>query len=163
MGIAADTAGAAREQYMLTAIEQARRSLAAGAPPVGACLVLDAAVVAASGNSVVAELDITAHAEIVLLRQACRELRRLDLSGCELYVTVEPCMMCFSACCYAGISKIYFGAPISAMHQITGNEISLCSSETALAAELPMTGGVLEKQCLEMLDIWGQQFQGRSQ
>ena len=155
MGIAADTASAAREQFMLTAIEQARRSMAAGGPPVGACLVHEGVVVAISANSVIAELDITAHAEIVLLRSACPKLRKLDLSGCELYVTVEPCLMCFSACCYAGISQIYFGAPVSAMHRLTGNEMAVGDPGQLQGSCPSLIGGVLEPECMELIDTWG--------
>jgi tRNA(Arg) A34 adenosine deaminase TadA len=158
MGVAADSVSAAREHFMLTSIEQARRSMAAGGPPVGACLVRDGNLVARSQNSVAAEMDITAHAEMVLLRNACRELRSLDLSGCQLYVTVEPCMMCFAACCYANISTVFFGAPVSVMNRYTGNEVPVCDAGKVLGSQPELLGGVLEAQCIELLNVWGSQL-----
>ena len=70
MGTTAESAAAAREQFMHRAIAMARRSLAAGGPPVGAVLVRNGEVIAESQNAVVAETDITAHAEMMVLRQA---------------------------------------------------------------------------------------------
>jgi len=158
MGVAADTASAAREQFMLTSIEQARRSMAAGGPPVGACLVRNGNLLARSQNAVAAELDITAHAEIMLLRQACKELRSLNLSGCEIYVTVEPCMMCYAACSYANIKTIFFGAPVSAMNRYTGNEVPVCNAGNISGHQPEMVGGILETQCIELLNAWGNQL-----
>lgn len=161
MSIAADSAGAAREQFMLAAIEQARRSMAAGGAPVGACLARGEQLVASAQNAVIAELDVTAHAEIMLLRAVCREQRTLDLSGCQLYVTVEPCLMCFAACGYAGISDIYFGAPISTLQRYTGNEICVPAEHRHFGkgrsgGRCPeLHGGLLETDCTALVDQWG--------
>ena len=69
---------------------------------MGACLVKEGQVIARAHNAVIADLDITAHAEICVLREACREQRTLSLVDCILYVTVEPCAMCLAASFYAG-------------------------------------------------------------
>lgn len=141
---------------MRIALQMAERGMAAGGPPVGACLVRAGEIVVTAHNSVIGELDATAHAEISVIRQACRELRSLNLAGCELYVTVEPCPMCLSACYYAGINAIYFGAPITAMQAITGHE--LCVDAQALFAGLDavpvVTGGMLEDECVDLLQRW---------
>jgi len=141
---------------MRTALEMARRGMAAGGPPVGACLVRDGRLVSRNHNAVVSELDITAHAEIVVIREACRELRSLNLEGCVLYVTVEPCPMCLAACHYAGISAIVFGAPIDAMQAITGHELLLESDALfANQGNRPLIrGGVLADECQLLLDQW---------
>jgi tRNA(Arg) A34 adenosine deaminase TadA len=136
---------------MRTALEMAGRGLAAGGPPVGACIVCDGEVVAAAHNSVIGELDATAHAEITVIRQACRELRTLNLTGCDLYVTVQPCAMCLSACHYAGIHSITYGAALDAMQAITGNELDV--DQAALFAG-PIRGGVQEAECGELLQRW---------
>lgn len=151
MGVAADSASVMGEQFMRTALEMAGRSLAAGGPPVGACLVRDDEVVAAAHNSVIGELDITAHAEITVIRQACHDLRTLNLQGCDLYVTVEPCAMCLSACHYAGIQSITYGASLEAMQAITGNE--LCADPAVLFTG-KLTGGLLAADCDELLKRW---------
>ncbi len=158
MGIAAETAAAAREAFMLTAIAQARRSLAAGGPPVGACLVRDGRVIAEAANAVVAELDITAHAEIQLLRAACRDGRTLDLAGCDLYVTVEPCLMCCAAGAYAGIGTIYYGAPIEALAAVTGEETGIGLVSAEQRGKLPsLVGDVGAAACAALVEEWSRQ------
>jgi len=158
---------AAQELLMRAALEMARRGLAAGSPPVGACLVRNGQIISRNHNAVVSELDITAHAEIVVIREACRELRGLQLEGCVLYVTVEPCPMCLAACHYAGIRRIVCGAPITAMQAITGSEL-LVNSDALFAntADRPLiTRGVLANECRVLLEQWrdsrGAQRDGR--
>ncbi|MEC9376400.1 MAG: nucleoside deaminase [Pseudomonadota bacterium] len=144
------------QHFMRKAILMAERSLAAGGPPVGSCLVRDGTIIGMAQNSIVAELDVTAHAEIVVIREACRGLQTLSLSGTNLYVTVEPCAMCFAACHYAAVEHVYFGASIDSMHAITSNELSANNYVNDINYSLPkMTGGVLESECVSMLDLWG--------
>ena len=78
--------------------------------PFGAVIAKDGRVVAAAGNSVVKDLDPSAHAEVNAIRAACQKLGTWDLSGCVLYASSRCCPMCFSAAHWAGISKIYYGA-----------------------------------------------------
>jgi guanine deaminase len=157
MEVAADIAAAQREQFMRVALDMAGRGMASGGPPVGACLVRDGAVLAKSHNCVIGELDVTAHAEIVVIREACRVLRNLSLAGCSLYVTVQPCPMCLSACHYAGISEIIYGASINAMHAITGTELCVAPAELfAGRAEQPLiAGGVLSAESQDLMTQWG--------
>jgi tRNA(Arg) A34 adenosine deaminase TadA len=157
MKVTAETVPASREQFMRVALNMAERGMAAGGPPVGACLVRESTAVASAHNSVIGELDITAHAEIVAIRAACRELRTLDLGGCSLYVTVEPCPMCLSACYYAGIPEIFFGASLADMQVVTGSELSISAQQLfAATADVPVIqGGVLQHECLSLLKSWG--------
>ena len=152
----AKTAGAGEhQQFMRKALAMAERGMAAGGAPVGACLVRDGVVVGLAQNAVVASLDITAHAEIVVIREACRELQTLSLAGARLYVTVEPCAMCLAACHYAGITEIFFGADIAAMHAVTGSELSTDNNSAGGAQPSPeITGGVLASECIAMLNAW---------
>ena len=147
----ADSAAADAERFMGIALQSAERGMAAGGPPVGACLVRDGEVIVAAHNAVISELDVTAHAEISLIRQACQKLRVLSLEGCSLYVTVEPCLMCLSACFYAGIQEIVFGAPISAMQALTESELCMDVGELYPAE---ISGGVLEADSLALLANW---------
>jgi len=153
----AETVGNASQHdvYMRAALEAARRGMLAGEPPVGACLVADDRIVATLGNAVIGELDITAHAEMRVIRAACRQLRRLDLSGCTLYVTVEPCRMCLTACHYAGIDEVIFGATIDAMNAVTGNE--LAGGRDAGHEDdssLQLAGGCLATECRALIEAW---------
>jgi len=96
--------------YMQLALEEARASAAAGEVPIGALLVYEEKVVARSGNRTIRDNDPTAHAEIVVLREAARVLDNYRLAGSSLYVTLEPCSMCAGAMIQARISKLIYGA-----------------------------------------------------
>jgi len=156
MGVAADSALATREQFMRVALSMAERGMASGGPPVGACLVRDGTAVAKGHNAVIGELDVTAHAEMVVIREACRTLRSLRLNDCSLFVTVQPCPMCLAACYYAGITEIVYGVSIEAMQAITQGELCVSPAELfAGRAEQPMiTGGILAAECQALLTSW---------
>lgn len=85
------------------------KMLADSGGPFGAVVVKNGKIVAEGWNQVTSTLDPTAHAEVVALRQASKNLQQFDLSGCELYTSCEPCPMCLSAAYWARIDKIYFG------------------------------------------------------
>jgi tRNA(adenine34) deaminase len=98
--------------YMRLALEAARRAAAAGDVPVGAVLV-DATtenIVAAAGNRVEQDMDPTAHAEMIVIREAATLRKDVRLPNCDLYVTLEPCPMCATAISFARIRRVYFGA-----------------------------------------------------
>ena len=96
--------------YMQLAVEEARASADAGEVPIGAILVHDDKILARSGNRTIRDNDPTAHAEIVVLREAAHALSNYRLSGASLYVTLEPCSMCAGAMIQARISKLVYGA-----------------------------------------------------
>lgn len=97
--------------FMLLALEEAEKAAARGEVPVGAVLVSpEGKILAQSGNRTEELADPTAHAEILVLRKSAAILRSPRLSGCELYVTLEPCTMCSAAISFARIHRLYFGA-----------------------------------------------------
>ena len=130
MKAAGKTGADEHQRFMRIALQMAERGLAAGGAPVGACLVHEGVVVSKAQNAVVANLDVTAHAEVVVIRKACRVLQSLQLANCTLYVSVEPCAMCFAASHYAGISEIVFAADIKTMQALTGNELSASPAQS---------------------------------
>jgi tRNA(Arg) A34 adenosine deaminase TadA len=97
---------------MEQALTKAARAAASGEVPVGAVLVDAAtgAVLAAAGNRVEALADPTAHAEMLVLREAAALRKSPRLEDCDLYVTLEPCAMCAAAISFARIRRLYFGA-----------------------------------------------------
>ncbi len=97
-------------RFMEIALEEARAAGERGEVPVGAVLVLDGAVVAQSGNRTRAENDVTAHAEVAVIRKAARALGQERLTGADLYVTLEPCTLCAAAISFARIRRLYYGA-----------------------------------------------------
>jgi tRNA(adenine34) deaminase len=95
---------------MSRAFEEARAAAERGEVPVGAAVAKDGRVIASAGNRTLADRDPTAHAEMLALRQAARELGSERLIGCDIYVTLEPCAMCAGAISFARIRRLYFAA-----------------------------------------------------
>jgi tRNA(adenine34) deaminase len=95
---------------MQLALDEARAAAARGEVPVGCVVVCDGAVVARAGNRTMADKDPTAHAELVAIRAAASALGSERLTGCDLYVTLEPCAMCAAAMSFARVRRLYFGA-----------------------------------------------------
>jgi tRNA(Arg) A34 adenosine deaminase TadA len=93
------------------ALAEAERARELGEVPIGAVIVAaDGAVLARAGNRTLALRDPTAHAELLAIREACAKLGSERLTGCDLYVTLEPCAMCAAAISFARIRRLYFGA-----------------------------------------------------
>ena len=93
---------------MSVAFDEARAAAARGEVPVGAVIVKDGGIVACAGNRPRELRDPSAHAEMLAIRQACEALDDERLSGCDLYVTLEPCTMCAAAISFARIRRVYY-------------------------------------------------------
>ena len=96
--------------FMQLALDEARAAGARGEVPVGCVVVCETQVVARAGNRTLADKDPTAHAELLAIRQAAAALGSERLTGCDLYVTLEPCAMCAAAMSFARVRRLYFGA-----------------------------------------------------
>ncbi len=96
--------------FMDEALAEAEAAGERGEVPVGAVIVRDGAILAAAGNRTRADRDVTAHAEILVIRHAAARLGSERLSDCDLYVTLEPCAMCAAAISFARIRRLYYGA-----------------------------------------------------
>ena len=92
------------------ALAEARAAGARGEVPVGAVIVRDGKVLAGAGNRTLADRDPTAHAEMIVIRQAASKVGSERLDDCDLYVTLEPCAMCAGAVAFARIRRLYYGA-----------------------------------------------------
>ncbi|WP_183918820.1 nucleoside deaminase [Rhizobium lentis] len=95
---------------MEMALEEARAAGERGEVPIGAVVVIDDIAVSRSGNRTRELNDVTAHAEIAVIRLACEALGQERLAGADLYVTLEPCTMCAAAISFARIRRLYYGA-----------------------------------------------------
>jgi tRNA(adenine34) deaminase len=137
------------EFYMRLAIELAQQAATAGEVPVGAIVVKDGVVIGSGGNSPIDTHDPTAHAEIIALRNAAKNMGNYRLVGCSLYVTLEPCAMCTGAIQHARIARLIFGA--------SDPKTGACGSVVNLMAEpklnhhTEMFSGVLAQKCSAML------------
>lgn len=97
------------ERLMRRAIELSVESVEAGGGPFGAVVARDGEIVAEGTNRVTRDDDPTAHAEVVAIRRACRELGTFHLPGCEIYTSCEPCPMCLGAVYWARLERIWYG------------------------------------------------------
>jgi tRNA(adenine34) deaminase len=139
------------ERFLRLAIRQAevgdRRP---GAGEVGCVIVRDGEVVASGHNEAELRNDPTAHAEIVTLRKACEKLNTLELPGCTLYCTLQPCGMCTLACLWAKISRIVYGAGRREVHSMYFEERHLNAIDfihDAFRQDVEIVGGVLVEEC----------------
>lgn len=136
------------EKFMRLALEQARQAYGRDEVPVGAVVVKNGQVIAAASNSRNASHSAVEHAELVAIERACKALDDWRLVGCDLYVTLEPCVMCLGACYNARIRTVYFGA-----YDLSGQgcvQLSEAIGRT-LNHELTIRGGVLEQECSALL------------
>ncbi len=142
-------------RYMQRAINLAKKSVEAGGGPFGALIVKDGEVVALGHNRVTLDKDPTAHAEVSVIRKACKKLDTFDLSGCDIYTSCEPCPMCLSAIYWAHIDNIYYGCTKADAKDI-GFDDSFIYDQIDLKPEkrsIP-TSHILRDQALEAFHLW---------
>jgi len=151
------------EKFMRLAIEKARQGIKKGQTPFGACIVKAGQVIACSHNLVWKNADITAHAEITAIRQACKKFKKIDLSGCVIYSTCEPCPMCFAACHWARISRIVFGCAIKDAKRYGFNELRVSNLKLKRLSKnkISLTPAVLVGENIVLFDFWKQQNKSR--
>ena len=133
------------ERFMRAALEQALEAGRWGEVPVGAVVVVDEKIVGAGFNQPIGAHDPTAHAEIVAMREAAKQLGNYRLRGATLYVTIEPCQMCVGAMVHARIARVVYGTREPKAGAI---ESAMRAHEhPALNHRITATGGVLEEEC----------------
>jgi tRNA(Arg) A34 adenosine deaminase TadA len=136
-------------QFMQLAIDKAREGVAKGGSPFGACIVRGGQVVACCHNVVLQTTDSTAHAEITSLRAACKTLATIDLAGCTIFSTTEPCPMCFAAIHWANVDKIVFGAAIEDAMSAGFRELTISNEQMKSlgGSKLQIVRGFMAEEC----------------
>lgn len=144
------------EDGMRLAIEAARKGIEQGQTPFGAAIVRGDRLVVAAHNVVWQTTDITAHAEVAAIRDACRTLATIELSGCTIYSTCEPCPMCFTACHWAKLDRIVYGAAIPDAIGAGFNELPVSNFDLKRQgrAAIEIVPGVLSEDCRQLFRIW---------
>ena len=137
------------EKWMALAIKQAVKADTEGEVPVGAVIVKDGQLITRAHNQPISTNDATAHAEIQLLRAAGKLQKNYRLINTTIYVTLEPCAMCLGALMHARVARIVYGAS-DPKTGVCGSHVDL-SSESFFNHEMEISGGVLEKECKELL------------
>jgi tRNA(adenine34) deaminase len=137
------------ELWMEEAISAARRALESGEVPVGAVVVYDGKVVGRGWNRNLTDCDPTAHAEIIALRKAGKNLGNHRLGDCELFATIEPCAMCAGAMVHARLKTLVYGADdpkAGAVHSVLQ-----VLNHPGLNHRMEVRRGVLAGKCAELL------------
>jgi len=133
------------EQFMNLALQEAQKSKKMNEVPVGAIVVINGEVISKSHNKSISQNDPTSHAEINALRNAAKRVGNYRLKGASIYVTLEPCAMCYGAIVHARISRLIFGA-YDPKTGVCGSSIKL--HQQKCFNHIPeLTEGVLEKDC----------------
>lgn len=138
------------EKFMKRAFILAKRAYNLDEVPIGAVIVKDGEIIATAYNKREKSFDATAHAEILAIKKACKKIGDFRLIGCDIYVTLEPCVMCMGAILNSRIENLYFGAYIS--------NGSISASELTERAELNhktnIFGGYLEEECSNLVSSY---------
>ena len=137
------------QKWMKIAIQEAKKAVNEGEVPVGAILVKNGMIIAKAHNRPITKNDATAHAEILAIRKAGKKEKNYRLVGTTLYVTLEPCLMCLGALINARIERIVFGAK-NTKNGFCGSLVDMTNDSQFNHRPL-VTGGILEKQFLEIL------------
>ena len=144
-----------KNKFMLRAIVLSIESVKGGGGPFGSVIVRDNKIISEGFNKVTSTNDPTAHGEIVAIREACKNLKVFNLSGCELYSTCEPCPMCLSSIYWAHIDKIYYANTRDDAQKIDFDD-SLIYSElkkNIKKRKIPMVQ-MMRDEALKAFELW---------
>lgn len=135
--------------FMRQAIELARKGGESNEVPVGAVVTFKGEIIGKGFNQCIQNHDPTAHAEIIAIRAAAKHVGNYRLNECNLYVTLEPCLMCFGALVHARISKLIYGADDIKTGALQHNKDQI--NFTKLNHKFEITSGILKEECAELL------------
>lgn len=137
------------KKYMQEALDQAQEAAEAGEVPVGAVIVRDGQIIAKAHNMTEQMKDPTAHAEILAIRQAAKALGGWRLTGCQMFVTTEPCSMCAGAIVWARIEKLYIGT-MDPKAGACGSVFNI-PQEEKLNHRVEIENGLMEEECSQLM------------
>jgi tRNA(Arg) A34 adenosine deaminase TadA len=144
---------------MEQAIDKAREGIKKGQLPFGACIVKDGRIVSLAHNTIYRDSNIIAHAETNAIQKACEKLNILDLSGCTIYCTCEPYLMCYGAISLSGIGCIVYGAE-KEYSKIKGFRVPDITDEElnmAVKGNIEIVKGFMKEECVELFKLWEEQ------
>ena len=145
------------EKFMREALAQAQKAKKKGEVPIGAVVVYRGKIIGKGYNLRTRLQMATAHAEVRAIEKACKKLRSWRLPESEIYITLEPGPMCMGAILNARIDKVYFGAYEAKGRSLT-NELA---NANLLNHSVEVTGGILEKECAEVLSSFFSEMRAR--
>jgi tRNA(Arg) A34 adenosine deaminase TadA len=154
--LVADSPMLSPADLMDLAIAKARQGVAGGQSPFGCAIARGDQVLAVSHNVVWATTDITAHAEVTALREACRAAKAIWLEGAVVATTCEPCPMCMAALLWARVAKVYYGATIEDAADAGFHEVHLAATEMLARSGHPLelVPDVRRPECTALFREW---------
>lgn len=144
------------QHFMAEALDLARKAAEAGEVPVGAVIVRDGKIIGRAGNRTEAQKDPTAHAEMLAIRQALEAVGGWRLTGCDMYVTLEPCAMCAGAIVHARIRNLYIGTE-DPKTGACGSVLDI-TGDTRLNHQPHVERGILREECSDLLKCFFRQL-----
>ncbi len=144
------------QEYMQLAMKKVREGIANGQTPFAAVVIHEGKVVASTHNTVWRDTDPTAHAEVNAIRQAAKALGRIDLTGCVMYTTCEPCPMCLSAIHWSKIDRVVYGATIADAAGAGFSELKVAAKELARlgGSHLQVDRMPASPEWAEVFELW---------
>jgi tRNA(adenine34) deaminase len=140
------------EQFMRAALDQAALAESAGEVPVGAVITREGKIIARGFNRNLLDRDPSAHAEMIALREAAQVLQNHRLSGCEMFVTMEPCAMCAGALVHSRIARLIYGASDPKAGAVSS--VLQVLNHPKLNHQMNVTSGVLAGECSEVVQAF---------
>lgn len=135
-------------KWMELALSEAQKAFSKDEVPIGAVIIQDDKLIASTHNQTITQNDACAHAEVLCIQQACKALDNHRLTNCQLYITLEPCIMCYGAIIQSRIPQIYFGAYDKRTGIFSNNKLS---KQFNLNHHPVAQGGILEAPCQNLL------------
>jgi tRNA(adenine34) deaminase len=148
------------EYYMQEAIKLALSAAELNEVPVGAVVVYNGEIISRANNANITASDATAHAEIIAIREACKNLNQKRLDGASIYVTKEPCPMCAGAMVLAHIERLIFG--VSDPKSGAAGSVLNIVNHPQLNHRISVTSGILETECRELIQGFFQQLRSKN-
>lgn len=133
------------EKFMKEALKQAKKAAQKGEVPIGAVIVKDGKIIARAHNLKESNHDVAGHAEMIAIRKASKKLESWRLTGCQIFVTIEPCMMCAGALYQSRIDKVVYGAPDPKAGAL--ESLYNVGSDDRLNHRFEVSGGLLQEEC----------------
>lgn len=134
------------KEYMYIALKEAKKAYKKGEVPIGAIIVNNNKIIAKAYNKKEKTFNATQHAEVIAIAKACKKLKTWHLDDCEIYTTLEPCMMCCGAIDQARIKKIYYAAHSPLFGQIENNNQVFSNNK-----KIKIYSGMCEQESLDLL------------
>lgn len=138
-----------KNYFMQIAINEAKKAERKNEVPIGAVVVKNGKIISKAFNNREKKQNAINHAEVIAISRACKKLKSWRLSNCSLFVTLEPCLMCFGAILNSRIENVYFGAYDKSNSSITAYPELLSSSK--LNHKTNIEGGILKDKCSQIL------------